>query len=269
MLGSGARVNDGPYRSGRPAPESRPAGGKVECPGCSAKLEDSLRACPTCGTPIATVRCGACFQMNPPESSFCSGCARELGLEPLGEPDVYACPDCKLPFQMFRGGPGTLRDCERCGGQFVEHALLKDLLEQREVYGRVAPRPPPRHNPLSTPLRYVACPLCKEIMSRKNFGRSSGVIVDVCGKHGTWFDRGELPRVLEFVEAGGLELARLRELDDQRQAARQERVRRVEASLEGLTVPGNASPFERARRNAEFGEATLSLAGFLADLLKD
>ncbi len=207
--------------------------------------------------------------MNRPENALCNGCGRELGLEPIGEPDVHVCPDCRLPFQQFRGGPGTLHDCGRCGGQFVEHALLKDLLEQRELYGRVAPRPPPRHNPLSTPLRYIPCPICAEFMLRKNFGRSSGVIVDVCSKHGLWFDRGELPRVLEFVEAGGLELLRRRELDEQRHGQRRERVRRVEASLEGLTVQGNASPFERLRRDYEFGDAALSLAGYLSDLLKD
>jgi Zn-finger nucleic acid-binding protein len=48
-------------------------------------------------------------------------------------------------------------------------------------------------------------------MNRKNFGGMSGVVVDVCKKHGTWFDEGELPRVLEFVASGGLERAKRRE----------------------------------------------------------
>jgi Zn-finger nucleic acid-binding protein len=47
-------------------------------------------------------------------------------------------------------------------------------------------------------------------MNRKNFAEVSGVIVDVCKKHGTWFDLGELPRVLAFVAAGGLERSRHR-----------------------------------------------------------
>jgi hypothetical protein len=41
-------------------------------------------------------------------------------------------------------------------------------------------------------------------MNRKNFGGTSGIIVDVCAKHGTFFDTGELPRVLAFVRRGGL-----------------------------------------------------------------
>ena len=31
-----------------------------------------------------------------------------------------------------------------------------------------------------------------ELMSRNNFGRSSGVIVETCQRHGIWFDAGEL-----------------------------------------------------------------------------
>jgi hypothetical protein len=49
-------------------------------------------------------------------------------------------------------------------------------------------------------------------MNRINFAHTSGVIVDVCTKHGTWFDADELRRVLEFITAGGLEAARAREL---------------------------------------------------------
>jgi hypothetical protein len=49
-------------------------------------------------------------------------------------------------------------------------------------------------------------------MARKNFGGTSGVIVDTCRDHGVWFDAGELPRVLDFVEAGGLAEQRRREL---------------------------------------------------------
>ena len=48
-------------------------------------------------------------------------------------------------------------------------------------------------------------------MNRVNFGKVSGVIVDVCKAHGTWFDPGELTRVVAFAAAGGLERTRARE----------------------------------------------------------
>jgi Zn-finger nucleic acid-binding protein len=53
-------------------------------------------------------------------------------------------------------------------------------------------------------VRYLRCPQCQETMSRMNFGKRSGVIVDVCKLHGTWFDAGELDGVLAFVAHGGL-----------------------------------------------------------------
>jgi len=36
-------------------------------------------------------------------------------------------------------------------------------------------------------------------MTRVNFGRTSGVIVDSCKRHGAWFDRGELSAALAFL----------------------------------------------------------------------
>jgi Zn-finger nucleic acid-binding protein len=38
----------------------------------------------------------------------------------------------------------------------------------------------------------LSCPHCRGPMQPTNFGRTSGVIVDTCRKHGIWFDVGEL-----------------------------------------------------------------------------
>jgi Zn-finger nucleic acid-binding protein len=91
----------------------------------------------------------------------------------------------------------------------VDHSLLRDLLEARQVYGLKAARR--AANPLDQPVRYRPCPVCRTMMNRHNFGRSSGVIVDICSQHGVWFDAGELPRVLDFVQAGGLLQAKQQE----------------------------------------------------------
>src|SRR5205823_2013681 len=74
-------------------------------------------------------------------------------------------------------------------------------------------------------VRYVPCPLCHTSMNRVNFGRVSGVIVDVCKMHGTWFDVGELTRVVAFAGSGGLERTRERERNEKREVkARSEEV---------------------------------------------
>jgi Zn-finger nucleic acid-binding protein len=196
----------------------------VRCPNCGAAVAADALHCGYCRAPVATVRCANCYHMNVPENVHCSGCGRDLGLEPAGDPDYVKCPACGVDLEVFHGGPGKLRDCGQCGGQFVQHALMRELVERREILGLAAPRRQRKSNPLADPVRYVKCPECRELMLRKNFGGASGVIVDVCQKHGVWFDRGELPRVLSFVEAGGLVLARRREEEEAKRRVSDERV---------------------------------------------
>jgi hypothetical protein len=59
-------------------------------------------------------------------------------------------------------------------------------------------------------------------MNRSNYGRISGVILDSCKDHGLWFDQDELRRVLAFIEAGGLDRSRerqIQELEEKRRLA--------------------------------------------------
>jgi len=250
----------GPYRqSGARGPRQG-----FFCPGCGGQVKRSLRHCPECDAGIATVRCSGCFHMNVPDDAFCGACGQALGLEPVGEPTYILCTRCRKPMQSFRAGPGSLYDCGSCGGQFVEHQLLHDLLERRERYGETAPRRAPRFDPSGDPVVYVKCPLCQMTMNRKNFGRSSGVIVDVCARHGTWFDIGELPRVLAFVEGGGLVEARRREQDEKARQAARERAERTSGNLGALSRPVRQGPYDAGRAGVD---GTLGLLSFLTDLL--
>lgn len=223
----------GPYRE---APR-KTARHDYFCRACGCGVARTARHCPECGAAVATVRCAACFHMNVPEDALCTGCGQPLGLEPEGEPCSLSCSRCRRPFSKFMGTGGALYDCDACGGQFVEHGLLRDLLEQRDVYGNAAPRRPKRFKISPEPIAYVACPMCGVRMNRKNFGLSSGVIVDACGVHGTWFDSGELPHVLAFVESGGLAEARRAERADRQQAAARQHVKDVERALAPLSAP--------------------------------
>ena len=70
-------------------------------------------------------------------------------------------------------------------------------------------------------------------MNRVNFARCSGVVVDICKQHGTWFDRDELSRIVEFIHGGGLNASRAKEkieIAEQRERLRQEQ---LTASLRG------------------------------------
>lgn len=155
---------------------------------------------------MATVRCSRCFMMNVPEALHCIGCGADLGLMPVlqEEGSTWHCPRCRTSqLDAFSTEDGLLFDCRSCGGQFVSHAVLQSLV-QRHRAASVQPVRLRPNNPLGERITYLACPNCKEFMHRRNFGSISGVIVDVCSLHGTWFDVGELARILAFVGNGGL-----------------------------------------------------------------
>jgi Zn-finger nucleic acid-binding protein len=78
-------------------------------------------------------------------------------------------------------------------------------------------------------------------MNRRQFAGCSGVIVDWCKPHGTWFDRDELRQIVQFILDGGLNKSREREkfkLEEERQNLREEK-----RNLETLTRLGRDADF--------------------------
>ena len=203
--------------------------------------------CRYCGAGIATLRCSRCFQMNMAEAQHCSGCGAELGLIVESALQDRLCSDCQCPLEVMVEPGGSLLDCRKCGGQFVEHALLRRLLEAQEQHAEVFADAPYQRPPraVTERVRYRPCAVCEQRMNRKNFGGASGVIVDVCARHGTWFDRGELPQVLAFVKSGGLVRERAREHERQRAARAHEREADSEPSpplaFDSLATSGQSS----------------------------
>jgi hypothetical protein len=53
------------------------------------------------------------------------------------------------------------------------------------------------------------------------------VIIDLCKRHGIWFDCDELSNIVEFIRGGGLELSRSKEkaeIEEERRKLRQEQI---------------------------------------------
>ncbi len=56
---------------------------------------------------------------------------------------------------------------------------------------------------LPAAMRYKSCPECGTVMTRLNYAGSSGIILDVCGHHGTWVDQSAFGSLTDFVSRGG------------------------------------------------------------------
>ncbi len=151
-------------------------------------------------------------------------CGERLELEPLLDATDAPCPRCATPLEVASEADARMHECPRCGGLFASRDALADILCRAELGGAIAP-PPPRSAKVLDEVTYLMCPMCHAMMNRANFGKVSGVIVDVCSKHGTWFDAGELTRVVEFVAGGGLEKTRAREQQTLQEKKVEEKVR--------------------------------------------
>jgi Zn-finger nucleic acid-binding protein len=85
---------------------------------------------------------------------------------------------------------------------------------------------------LDDQVRYIPCPVCKRLMNRRNFASVSGVIIDICRDDGVWFDNQELGRIVQFIEAGGLDKAR------EVEAREREHSQRMKAMAAHSATPG-------------------------------
>ena len=167
----------------------------MKCQSCGGALGADMNFCPFCG-----VRA---------EVDLKSIHFRDLG----PQPDL-PCPDCLTPMSATELGTdptATIERCPTCFGLFFNPGEL-ELLLASETAPLIWLDPKHLENfavektiadTWDDEIRYLKCPVCDERMSRKNFGRQSGVILDYCGAHGAWVQNGELRRLAEWWRAGG------------------------------------------------------------------
>lgn len=143
---------------------------------------------------------------------------------------IPTCPACDVrPALLRQQGEHEAFRCMRCGGFWVPAATLHALIRRADEF-RLPPAKQdaaPGRPAAAGPVRYRPCPDCGELMNRQNYARVSGVVVDECRAHGTWFDGEELHRVLAFIRAGGFDKRRARALEEF--SERERRARLAEA----------------------------------------
>ena len=110
-------------------------------------------------------------------------------------------------------GTAPVRECGRCEGLWLDTPVFRLICADREQQSIVLGDSSPLtgHQTViahEERVRYIPCPHCGQLMNRINFANCSGVVVDVCKAHGTWFDRDELRQIVEFIRGGGMEMSR-------------------------------------------------------------
>jgi Zn-finger nucleic acid-binding protein len=140
------------------------------------------------------------------------------------------CPRCHSNLTVADVGNQKVLECDRCGGLWLDTQSFERICANTENQSAVLGSAHVKaidSETLAAKISYVPCPDCSQLMNRINFAHCSGVIIDVCKKHGVWFDRDELSRIVEFIHSGGLELSRNKEktaLEEERRRLQQERI---------------------------------------------
>lgn len=210
----------------------------INCPNCGAAVSSDAIRCRYCESKLAAVACPSCFGMMFVGSRHCPHCGASATQAKAAQLSILKCPRCKTDMASVSIGTEAMRECERCAGLWVEVAAFERICANREqqsaVLGTASPAPGHQVDPGSeAAVRYIPCPQCRQLMNRINFARCSGVIVDICKGHGTWFDRDELSGIVQFIRGGGLELSRKKEKNEiefERQQLRNEQMMAAQRS---------------------------------------
>jgi len=239
------------------------------CSNCGGMLAAAARKCEYCSAEITLEErrldslCPECSARMASDAHFCMECGVKIEVQALAAlPSKAECPRCKGELRTRAVGATSVIECGACGGLWLAHATFEGLC-QRTDEGKLVSRSMPaaqvRRAEVADSVAYLPCPTCKQLMNRKNYGGASGVILDVCREHGVWLDHAELEKVMRFIESGGLDHVRRREIE-----RLEERKRRAESSAPSMPLTDFDEEFlGRRRSERDLGSAI----GWIAELL--
>jgi Zn-finger nucleic acid-binding protein len=216
----------------------------LNCPNCGAGVASDSTVCQFCQTRLKTVACPNCLDLIFAGSKFCDHCgAPATAAEVTDDEHLGVCPRCHVDLKHLQIDAISLSECERCDGLWSDVSTFEKICSEKEEQSAALTYFGNRQKATlaPSPISYVPCPQCKQLMNRSNFAHSSGVIVDLCKEHGVWFDAGELPKIIDFIASGGLEHSRQKEkieLDAERDQIRDERRKLAMEQLRSDTLPG-------------------------------
>jgi Zn-finger nucleic acid-binding protein len=206
----------------------------MNCPMCGAPAATDATLCEHCGARLATVACPSCFGLIFQGAEFCSHCGAKVERTEVATGTTSQCPHCHVPLGAVTVGTTGLLECAKCEGLWVDNATFEQICQDRDkqaaVLGLPGSQPASEFVELEA-IHYVPCPVCHSLMNRVNFAHCSHVIINVCTKHGTWFEKDELRKIIEFIRAGGLEKSREREIEELDYKRSLERVDRSAAAV--------------------------------------
>jgi len=218
----------------------------LRCGSCGAIVDAVAEGCDYCGSAIErdpgrlSLICPECFARSAEAARFCTACGVAFRPEQVRiEGQELPCPDCGALMPPHQVGDVGINECRSCNGLWVPGEGFDRLLSRAvETCQNAGPAQrlarPPRvtgANPAAQGVKYRKCPECMSYMQRRNYRKSSGVIIDVCHQHGTWLDADELEQIAGFILSGRSTSPAL--IEEEQKAAREAARLRREAARAG------------------------------------
>lgn len=218
-------------------PEPTQSAAALACPQCGANVKTGDSNCEFCQAALLVKACPRCFARIFHGAKHCNLCGCQVEVPASAHADGTAkqlvCPRCSSGRAMVARlvGDTLLDECPECHGTWLDAGAVDRLVSERRQVSTQAVLgmggPAAANVPKLTPPGrvYLKCPECETVMNRTNFAMRSGIIVDTCKVHGTWFDVAELPQVVAFVMNGGVEASNKATLRRAEEKLRRERAK--------------------------------------------
>lgn len=223
----------------------------VRCTSCGAAREAGTLACGYCGSDftiheqdLETI-CPSCLARISNAAKFCHHCGTAIAPEEVAaDPTDRVCPVCgdgrHLNSRALGDTGFTVMECGVCAGLWLGAEVFRALEERaRKVAALTADAAALRADARSrkrVPVKggpfYRPCPICRTPMTRINFERVSGILLDRCRDHGIWFDATELDAVLRWIKLGGERASDERRQQEERARASELKIKPVPKSPE-------------------------------------
>jgi len=234
----------------------------LHCPNCGAPAAPGDQSCKYCQAALATISCPKCFGLMFAGAAYCPTCGARRAATATGERKAR-CSACFGLMHDVQIGDTGLMECEKCHAMWVDTATFEHISGDRDVQSAVLGQygSPPPAAAAAAEVRYRRCVACGKMMNRLNFGRVSGTVVDVCRGHGVFLDAGELHQIVVFLQSGGLDRARQRQIEELKEE--EDRLRGLQRQQEIFAEHGFHSTTEIRTESTWSGVDLLTLLDHL------
>jgi uncharacterized protein len=109
------------------------------------------------------------------------------------------CPHCTSHLVTLEFADIEVDYCFKCRGIWLDKGEVEHLIRiagGNDHLLKIA-------TSASTRERKRKCPVCRKPMDKELVGEVETVLLDRCGKHGMWYDAGELKKIIAFSCTGG------------------------------------------------------------------